>query len=323
MILILSSSSSKATFLPAEAHRSYRHIHRMCKLPRGYSLTVLPSNAKIISDVGDEPGDTELCSSYNVPKAIIAIVQTIYASITLYRARGDQIQRYEYAAFGLTVLPYLMMSIMNLFATSLLPDYSSLYIVRSLELDEAITAGAQVDGAVGRIVQSNTENDKFLNSKEKQNEARNPYRSISSITHVHSKREVPSCLPIPFEEVGAERWDPVRKQMSVLLGFYVFGAIPIAIIGIWTRFDAGKSTNAQRSWTMEWLITDISCGPWLDILSERKSIEKKTSVGYLWSNVYWWYSTALGTIPAIGGFVVVAQMLRAYGTCVEVSGVDT
>ena len=40
---------------------------------------------------------------------------------------------------------------MNLFAASLLPDYSSLYIVHSLETDEAITVGPQVDGAVGRI----------------------------------------------------------------------------------------------------------------------------------------------------------------------------
>ena len=86
------------TLLPAEAHPSYRHIHGMCKLPRGYSLEWLPNNAKIISDDGDKPGDTELCSSYNVPKAIIAFVQTIYASITLYQARGDQIQRYGYAA---------------------------------------------------------------------------------------------------------------------------------------------------------------------------------------------------------------------------------
>ena len=308
------------TLLPAEAHRSYRHIHGMCKLPRGYSLTGLPSNAKIISDVGDEPGDTELCSSYNVPKAIIAIVQTIYASITLYRARGDQIQHYGYAAFGLTVLPYLKMSIMNLSATSLLPDYSSLYIVRSLELDEAINAGAQVDGAVGRIVQSNIENDKFLTSIDKQMEARYPHISLGSITHLHSMREVSCCPPIPFEKVGAERWNPVRKSMSVGWAFYGFGAIPIAIIGVWTRFDGGKSTIAQQVWTILWLGMDLAFGPWFDLLSERERTYPRTP---LWSNVLWWCIIALTTIPAIGGFVVVAQMLRSYGTCVEVSGVDS
>ena len=292
----------------------------MCKLPRGYSLTGLPSNAKIISDVGDEPGDTELCSSYNVPKAIIAIVQTIYASITLYRARGDQIQRYGYAAFGLTVLPYLIMSIMNLFATSLVPDYPSLYIVRSLELDEAITAGAQVDGAVGRIVQSTIENERFLTSNKKQDVDIDPDEAFLSITHVHSERENSCYPPIPFEKVGASAEEIFEGLLSVFLAHYVFGAIPIAIIGIWTRFHAGKSTKAQRAWTMIWLVMDIIFGPLLDLLSENNRnffIEMRSDLSV------WLGWTAPGTIPAIGGFVVVAQMLRAYGTCVEVSGVDS
>ena len=214
------------------------------------------------------------------------------------------------------------MSIMNLFATSLLPDYSSLYIVRSLELDEAITVGAQVDGAVGRIVQSNIENDKFLTSIDKQMEARNPYKFFFlSVTYVHSRREVPYCRPIPFEKVGAERWTPANKFVSPLLALYVFGAIPIAIIGIWTRFDPGKSTKAQRVWTMLWLVMDISSGPVLDMLSERDDGPYLRI--FMRSYVSRWYFTALTTIPAIGGFVVVAQMLRAYGTCVQVSGVDS
>ena len=280
----------------------------MCKLPRGYSLTRLPSNARIISDVGDKPGDLELCSSYNVPKAIIAIIQAIYASITLYCARGDQIQRYGYAAFGLTVLPYLIMSIMNLLATSLLPDYSTLYIVRSLELDEAITVGAQVDGAVGRIVQSTIEGDRFLTS--------NAYKSLISITHVHSRVEVSCYPPMPFEEVGAERWTEAGIYNSMGLIWYVFGAIPIAIIGIWTRFEAGKSTKAQRVWTMIWLVIDIIYGPLLEIFSDRhrpfESLQQRSEL-----------APAIVTIPAIGGFVVVGQMLRAYGTCVQVEGVNT
>ena len=303
VILILSSSSSKATLLPAEAHRSYRHIHGMCKLPRGYSLTWLPSNARIISDVGDKPGDLELCSSYNVPKAIIAIIQTIYASITLYRARGDQIQRYGYAAFGLTVLPYLIMSIMNLLATSLLPDYSTLYIVRSLELDEAITAGAQVDGAVGRIVQSAIEDDMFL--------ASNAHKFCLCITHAHSKIEVPCYPPIPFEKVTAERWTLKYGHIDIL-AIYVFGAI----LGIWTHFHAGKSTIAQRVWTIMWLVMDICYGPLFDKIFEIYHL-------FGFQQHYWELSTAFVTVSAIGGFVVVGQMLRAYGTCVQVEGVNT
>jgi len=358
--------------LPAEAHRSYRKIHGMCKLPQGYSLTTLPSNAKIISDVSDRPGDIELCSSYNVPKAIVAIVQTIYASITLYTARGDQIQRYGYAAYGLTVLPYLIMSIMNLFAALLLPNYSTLYVVRSLELDEAIIDGGQVDGAVGRIIQSTIENDKFLKrhkptvrpadqhgpgtstmdtiSNESQDENDNLDSFLLSITHVHSKTEVYCFGPILFEEFGTKRWGLGRKFLSSQLVSYVFGAIPIVVIGIWTRFDPGKSTTTQHVWTMFWLVADIFCGPIVDILSEKNNILQKILrrtgdckaikrwIEYVRSSImviiiiaalylsiislgkyFILLSIVLCTTPAIGGFVVVGQMLQAYGSCIEIS----
>ena len=212
------------------------------------------------------------------------------------------------------------MSIMNLFATSLVPEYPSLYIVRSLELDEAITAGGQIDGAVGRIVQSTIENERFLTSNNEQDKEIGPDEAFLSITHAHSKRDVSCYPPIPFEKVGAERWTAEGRFNSMALAVYVFGAIPIAIIGIWTRFHAGESTKAQRVWTMIWLVMDMFFGPSIDLLSEnyridtdQTGLDKKDWLGW----------TALVTIPAIGGFVVVAQMLRAYGTCVEVLGVDS
>ena len=59
---------------------------------------------------------------------------------------------------------------------------------------------------------------------------------------------------------------------------------------------------------------DTCYGPLLDILSERDNLFEETLF--------------LGAImrphiPAIGGFVVAAQMLRAHGTSVGVSEVDS
>ena len=231
---------------------------------------------------------------------------------------------------------------MNLIATSLLPDYSTLYIVRSLELDEAITRGAQVDGAVGRIVQSTVENDRFLTSKEKREKDIDPEQASLSIMHAHSKREILCHSPILSEEVEEEfstaewwsaewrtaNWRKYRnKYYEGLLSDCVFGAIPIAVIGIWTHFDAGESTKAQRVLTMFWLAADILCGSSLDLSSERGNLFEAYGripcIGFFARYIMPLYWTTLGTIPAIGGFVVVAQMLRAYGTCVEVSGVDS
>jgi len=47
-----------------------------------------------------------LASMYSFLKLLISLIQATWAIITLYRARGNQIDEYRYAAFGLTVAPY-------------------------------------------------------------------------------------------------------------------------------------------------------------------------------------------------------------------------
>ena len=84
-----------------------------------------------------------LSCSYSFSRALVAVVQTIFASVTLYRTKGDQLQHYGYAAFGLTVVPYLVMSIVNLISTIVTPDYPTVYLVRSDIMDEALYTPAE------------------------------------------------------------------------------------------------------------------------------------------------------------------------------------
>ena len=130
-----------------------RNIHGESRLPEGYSVAMLPSNTTIVSSSHKDLKNVSISCSHSVPKVVDAIAQAIYASITVYRARGDQIDRFGYAAFSFTVIPYIVMSLMNLLTGLLLPDYPALYIVRSLESDEATLLGGTVDGTVGRLVQ--------------------------------------------------------------------------------------------------------------------------------------------------------------------------
>lgn len=130
-----------------------RNIHGECRLPEGYNVAMLPSNATLVSSSHQDPKNISISCSHSIPKIVVAIVQATYASITVYRSRGDQTDRFGYAAFGFTVLPYIVMSLVNLLGSLLLPDYPTLYIVHSLESDEATLLGGTVDGAVGRLVQ--------------------------------------------------------------------------------------------------------------------------------------------------------------------------
>ena len=71
----------------------------------------------------------EIARSYSFVQGIAAIAQIFFASKELYDARGDQIGRYGYAAFGLTVIPYLWMSFLNLLAAIIRPQYSHKYLL--------------------------------------------------------------------------------------------------------------------------------------------------------------------------------------------------
>jgi hypothetical protein len=107
-------------------------IHGGFQLPYGYDWIRIPRTA-IVRPYGtrasqpsddskqtpqeeDRQPEVHLSASYSLVRPLIAIVQTIYAGVTLYRTRGDQLDRFGFAAFGLTVTPYLVMSIINFVA---------------------------------------------------------------------------------------------------------------------------------------------------------------------------------------------------------------
>ncbi|ORY10866.1 hypothetical protein BCR34DRAFT_566129 [Clohesyomyces aquaticus] len=141
-------------------------IHGFHQLPVGYSLSYIPSDAVVLECPERQPGQRPLgytlgprqsgvSSSYSFTKAAIAILQTLYASITLYRARGDQLKSYGYAAFGLTVVPYILMSILNLIAQISSPDYPTLYLIHTEIMDEAIRRGGHFEGVIGYLKSGN------------------------------------------------------------------------------------------------------------------------------------------------------------------------
>ena len=72
--------------------------------------------------------------------------------MTLYKTGGDQIERNGFAAFGLTVIPYLIMTLVNLIGNAITPKYPKAYLVRSAIMDEAKKCSdAKFEGIVGTI----------------------------------------------------------------------------------------------------------------------------------------------------------------------------
>ncbi|RYP81204.1 hypothetical protein DL769_002096 [Monosporascus sp. CRB-8-3] len=116
-------------------------VHGLQTLPVGYTLVVLYPDAEFEIDpqldstwplslvkVPSGPRFV-LASNYNVLKILASIVQLLFGMSTLYRARGDQVDRFGYVAFGLTVAPYAWMSLLNLVGNLVSPQYPAKFLV--------------------------------------------------------------------------------------------------------------------------------------------------------------------------------------------------
>ena len=266
------------------------------------------------------PSTTQLSSVNNFAKGLIAVFQTLYASFTLYHARGDQIQHYGYAAFGLTVVPYIVMSIINLASTILTPDYSVMYLVESEAMEEAKKReNAKFDGVVGRILTTSALDEVSQNVKfEYNSDGKTAALARGSDAHF-----------IKFDEeaemdMGKARMDPwtgnaivrpIRRPLRIISrsselprsesafsknliisASYGLALISLAVNGALSHFKSHQSTQAQRAWTMTWLALGI--------------VSNHTNDRHMLQILTW-------SPPAIGGFVVVCQMIMQYGNCVK------
>ena len=140
--------------------RSGRSIHGSFELSPGYALAHVPRDAIVKPSprtIAEQHIQTKELSfhdastNYSFPKAFIAIAQLVLASYTLYDSSGSQIDKYGYAAFGLTLTPYALMSLLNLAGALVTPSYPLLFIVHSSIMDEALRRGSRFDRVVGTL----------------------------------------------------------------------------------------------------------------------------------------------------------------------------
>ncbi|KAJ7907871.1 hypothetical protein B0H13DRAFT_1618046 [Mycena leptocephala] len=128
-----------------------RNINGKPSLPKGYALAFVPRTAKVAPLEGDHACVPD--PQYDIIKGLVSLARAFYVFYTLYQARGDQVSRYGYAAFGLTVLPYAVMSTINLIGAFFAPTFDGLYLVQSDTLLEASgRAGANFVRVVGTLL---------------------------------------------------------------------------------------------------------------------------------------------------------------------------
>lgn len=315
-----------------------RQVYGTCKLPEGFALAILDREATVLDlDVarpfeaihrqGDNSPSIDLISSYNFAQSVIAIFQVLYASMTLYRTKGDQLNHYGYAAFGLTVTPYLVMSLVNFTGTVLTHQYPAIYMVRSSIMEEAQRReGARFSGMVGKLADRKLTDGSVDVQFKVDGQHRIFIRDCSNKANSNSTESFDgdftevSMDPAEVARGATSRIVPARDtdrlgnivalgvNSNVLISVgLLISLVPLVVNGSLSGFKAGGSTLAQRVWTMTWSALGIIAGVLPD---GGYTGEGDVFIRYILPMIAY-------SAPAIGGFVVVAQMLNAYGHCVQ------
>ena len=165
---------------------------------------------------------------------MVALLQLLYTSFTLYHANGGQINQYGFVAPGLTVLPYAVMSGLNLIASLLAPHYPTLYLVRSKVMDEAERrTGIPFNYVVGKVNDEPDTNDdvmagwtKIAGSFEDNNKLLLATPSADEDTEIEISDSSSQRIYIPacprFQRTDDTRTSPLRRFYETPLDGLLF-----------------------------------------------------------------------------------------------------
>jgi hypothetical protein len=245
-----------------------RKIQGKYNLPEGCSLEIVGWSAKFKDDLREptlqnlwnrlkrlfvgtqaEPVKqgqqiTYISCNYNLVKILVALGQALYAITTLYQARGDQIDQYGYASFGLTVTPYALMSVVNLLGNLARPAYPVMYIVRPADLDGI----DEVDGIVGTL-------EAPLEAPVERHTRDNLLLEICTII---------ACGAVQIAIVGAlssfHKGSSTTAQRAWTMTWLVVGCCVVKLLhtgseSMFTRYKYKKAMDEYNIQRVEWLIT--------------------------------------------------------------------
>ncbi|KAF8544157.1 hypothetical protein BDD12DRAFT_112038 [Trichophaea hybrida] len=102
----------------------------------------------------------EISSLYSIPKTILALIQLFSAVPVVWEARNNTTR--GYAAYQLTLIPYALMSLINIFSSFVTPKYPAVYMINSTTMQEARSRGGKFEGTVGELWELEEKDDKPL-----------------------------------------------------------------------------------------------------------------------------------------------------------------
>lgn len=255
----------------------------------------------------------QLTYNYNIVKAFAAITQGIYGSFELYQASQRQLPKFGYAAYSLTVIPYILMSFLNLLAAVCEPQYPSMFLVLYRGVGDRASTDSSVAGLTLQPLSSDgmaevATHDLGDDETYVSGAVGEAYGDLSGDltgyrnSILYSGTQYFSQLPLLGKWIILPKFTWIAK-----IAVYFFAAVPVIIILLLTGFKEGQSTESQRAWMMTSLAVGESYG--ISFYSLRTRVVKTVEDCLV---------LVLGLIvgtAVIGGFVVVAQMMLQDEVC--------
>jgi hypothetical protein len=322
-------------------------VQGICSLPRGYSLAYVPQDMEVRPRFSTPcQHNPKISSSINIPRILFSLCQTIAGVISLYHTKGAQITKWGYAAYGLTVIPYVFISIVNLLGSLVSSEYDTVVLVHSGVMDEMIQRGGFVEGVVGTAEREGgvgelgrevvkfsreggclkgrkvgcfgvKEGPFFISRMEAPKPAPKrwpgllPWRCFRSIKHDDPTQSQQPILTVPshppFTRLQPPHHQPFLNIIALLLYISVYVG-PYLIIYKLTHFHHNQSRSDKYSATIIWLVYGQLSA------AATTVVERATGRRGLLSAVMW--AIATYGAPGLVGYTRVVQMMRE-GNCLS------
>ncbi|KAF8426956.1 hypothetical protein EV426DRAFT_590952 [Tirmania nivea] len=280
-------------------------------------LIGVPATFKVHPIIPDPFNEIKLSSNYNIPKAVAAVLQILYASFELYATGERQIKQWGYAAYSFTVIPYICMSLINLLASVFEPQYSTMYLVVN---EYGPSAADPQDGTFGKpegereeklggpIGRAGATPGDHFPDRETIGAGKSVAKRLGALCF-HLRR--PNYL---HNNIGCAREPKFHQMVMPIFKSLIYVGVlaaPYLAMSILTHWEKGESSELQRSWIVTWLGTGGGLGSLVQVLTMHTELKddpvRKLQLSYIY--------VFLLSIPPMGMFIIVGKMLAVSEVC--------
>ncbi|KAI5778469.1 hypothetical protein EDC01DRAFT_622837 [Geopyxis carbonaria] len=313
-----------------EAYKVQGHY----KLPPGYALAVLPPGA-VVGPLRASNATKEqivISNSYDLIKSFAAMLQIVSSIYAVFTAYAGQTLAYGYSAFGFSVVPYTIMSILNAVANLVEASYDTLYLVRSQVMEEAERRNSgeftcevaelptQWVAEQVRLTEFDAKGAPVWTHDEATDKRwrvtiLGPRNRPSDFDDVAGKQLIVTPLGGAYAIDTHTRFqsDQFRRWASTLITLVAL-VVPYVTIGAMSRFAVGQNNNMRRRvFMMGWLVFGQILGV-MNLVEEGMMVKGKKWPWWVEQTALWLVRIG-GTAMAVGGLVEVVTMLREFGFC--------